>query len=264
MKQYFAFLFLFCIPYQGSCQINAIYDSLIPFYLTYSSGGVVPTNREINIYKTNNKYFASYFRPKFYFRGETDSAWTTELDSNKIFSCLKFINMAKKQPKECEYVNEYTHYEIDFAKDTLEISGDCEWNDLNYYSLSYVLFKEHFLELEQRKINLIDSISKKLIGSWYCVPFKTALKEGDSCVLSRTKYTESDCLFMFGDNELFKSNCNGAYDFTLSHKFKLDVEDQLPRLLIGKEDMKEGDYEGEYIVSGINEKELKLTFEWQK
>ncbi len=261
MKQYLVLLFLFCNPVIGACQKQTNCDVLIPFFLNYSSGGVVPMSREINIYKLNSKCFASYLEPQFFIAGKGDSVWTAELDSIKILSCINFINTAKKVPNECEQIREYTRYQIAFEKDTIEIFGDCQWDGLDFYNLTGILFKERFSELERDRKHLVDSLSNQLKGNWYCAPLKNEHKEGDVLILARTKNADSDCLWEFGNDGLFKSNCNNTLDLSHSHEFLLNVESEFI-LRIGNGDMNKGVSDAIFTLNTVNDRELKLTFEW--
>lgn len=246
-------------------------DSLVPFHLILYSGDEYVEQYEMNIYKKSNKYYADNISPSFYVGKKSDSVWTVELDSNKIVTCIKFINKAKLLPKECESVStSIKDYTIAFAYDTIKIRGDCDWDGLDFFKFRKILFQDKFSDLELRRKTNIENLNAQLTGRWYFKPLTTSLKRDDYFTLTRIHNSPSDCYWEFRDTDSFKNSCNTMLDFTYSnlYKWKIDGGDILLIIEGGfitdkKGNISVANYGSTFILDTLNDKKLKLKFLWK-
>jgi len=245
-------------------------DTLTPFNIILYSGDEAIQKFEIKVYSKADKYFADNISPFFYFGKKTDSVWTVELDQFKVSQCNKFLRKAKSLPKECpERSSSIKDFTITFAKDTIKIRGDCDWDSLDFFSLRQLLFKDKFDELELKKSNLINGLNKKVIGKWYFKTLKTEPKRDDYFVLTKTNDFNSECSWEFGKENSFKSSCNKVFDFTYSDKYEWQVDGDIyfkiqPGIITDKNgSMTLGNYDATFILEALTENELKLKFLWR-
>lgn len=245
-------------------------DTLTQFNILLYSGDEAIEKFEIKVYCKGDKYFADNISPYFYFGKQTDSVWTVELDQFKVSQCNKFLSKAKSLPKECtERSSSIKDYTITFAKDTIKIRGDCDWDSLDFFSLRQLLFKDKFEELELKKSNLINGLNKKVIGKWYFKPLIAEPKRDDYFVLTKTNDFNSECIWEFGKEHSFKSSCNKVFDFTYSDKYEWQVDGDIyfkiqPGIITDKNgSMTVGNYDATFTLEALTENELKLKFLWR-
>jgi len=273
-----SFIFVFCQDaFSRSIPDKQFTDSLVPFYLIFRSGDEVVRTYELKVYKENNRCYArNSIEPEFYVGGKVDSNWTVELDSNKIKTCIKFINKARTLPKKCqELTSSITEYQIVFGNDTIKITGDCKWDSLDFFSLRDVLFKERFSELELKRLALVERLNKQLQGKWYFIPFKKEPLKMDSLILSRKNNFFSDCFWEFGIDNSFKSSCNSIldsfscnkiFDLTYSNKYEWSEEEiillevQPGMITESNGNMTFGNDGATFMLDTLNDSNLKLLF----
>jgi hypothetical protein len=245
-------------------------DTLTPFNVLLYSGDEAVQKFEIRVYSKADKYYADNISPYFYFGKQTESVWTVELDQLKLSICNKFLNKAKSLPNECPVQStSIKDYTITYAKDTIKIKGDCEWDSLDFFSLRHLLFKDKFEELELKKSKLIDDLNRKVIGKWYFKPLKTEPKGDDDFILTKTNDFNSECNWEFGNEQSFKSSCNKIFDFTYSDKYEWQVDGNIyfkiqPGIITGKNgSMIVGNYDATFTLESLTDNELKLKFLWR-
>lgn len=241
--------------------------SLIPFTIVYSAGGEGKVRCEIRVYKKADKFYADNITPFFYYGRRTDGKWTVELDKAKIETCNRFLEKAKKLPKGSSFQSRSDEeYTISCSFETLYISGDYEWDGLDFYSLRKILFKEKFAELEVKKSNSLNNLNRKLKGRWYIKPMTSKPKWGDIFILTKTDIYKSGCFWDFGDNYAFKSYSKKYLNVTYSKRYHLQIDKDI--VFIIERDMNKdqdsystiGDSETGFILESLTDKELKLMF----
>jgi hypothetical protein len=226
---------------------------------------------EIKVYSKADKYYADNISPYFYFGKQTDSVWTVELDQFKIAKCNQFLSKAKLIPKECPKLStSIEHYIITFAKDTIKIRGECDWDSLDFFSLQRLLFKDKFEQLELKKLNIVNNLNKKLIGKWYFKPLKKELKKDDYFILTKTNDFNSECSWEFGNQLSFKSSCNKVFNLMYSDKYGWqvngDIYFEIRGGIITHKDgsMTVGNYGAIFTLEELTDNELKLKFLWEQ
>ena len=244
-------------------------DTLTPFNIVLYSGDEVVQKFELNFYKKFGKYYADNITPYFYSGKNSDSVWTTELDKSKLAACNKFLSRAKLLPKKCpEISSSVSYYTISYAKDTLRISGDCDWDSLDFFALRQQLFKERFLELESKRARLINALSKKVTGKWYFRDVKLKYKRGDSIILTKVSTPHSNCSWEFGAEHSFKTNCNKSFNLAYSKEYEWHVDgDIYLQVQAGYIIKKNGIIQGKnnditFTLDEVTDTELRLKFLW--
>jgi len=245
-------------------------DTVPPFTVILYSGDEEVRKSEIRIYEESGKFYAENVSPYFYYGTQTDSVWKVELDQNKISTCNKFLNKAKSLPKRCpERSTSIEDYTIIVQKDTIKINGNCEWDNLDLFSLRKSLFNEKFTELDLKKTNLINGLNSKLIGKWYFKPLKLEPKRDDSLVLTKTNNLNSECSWEFGKDNYFKSSCNKIFDFTYSDTYGWRVDGNIffeiqTGLITNKNGITSvGNSNALFTLDKLTDKELRLKFLWR-
>ncbi len=196
-------------------------DSLTSFNIVLYFGDEHIEKLELNVYKKANKCFAENISPVFYYPNKRDSIGTIELNTDKVRACLEFIRRAKVQPKNCpEKHSSVVNYTISTLHDTIYIEGDCDWDNLNYFDLRALLFKEKFAEMELKRESILSGLEGGLLGKWYFAPLKRELKKGDILILSKTNNFHSDAYWEIGKDHSFKSSNNKVLDFHKTEKYE--------------------------------------------
>lgn len=268
--KYIATIFLFILL---ACETRQPNHKLPAFNLTFISGCNAITTSKINVYFRDDKYFADHTSPTYFNGQQIDSLWTVELNVEQINACIKFLDKAKSLPKKCDrFSSVENRYIIAIGKDTLDINGDCNWDNLDFSFLDKQLFAVNHLDIENKKNAFIADLNKKLIGKWYLQPLKEKLKRDDKITFSRNKI--SDCCWEFGDTNSLKGNCNKMLDIKDLKRFKTEISDRWNETVIsiywGKQiyQGKEQDYaimydkNATFTLGTISNDELKLNFLW--
>lgn len=241
---------------------------LVPVTISYFSRCDSYLTYQMKVYKKgNNAYYAENIRPFHYYGYKTDSIWSTKLNKQQISTLKKFLLIAKRLNENCQNSNSIPEYQIITDKDTLKITSDCDWNNLDYFSLQENLFKTKFNDLKKKRKAIIDSLDKKITGKWYYEPLKEKPKKGDCIKLTKVKQNQSDCYWEFSKN-YFKSSCNNVMNFTYTKDYEWNVDGQInlnisPGLIIAKDgSMTIGNYNQEFILKFLNDNELELEFSY--
>ncbi len=198
--------------------------------IQFQTGCEARKNYSISILTENGQLIVKKIQPNYYYGTKTDSIWTVIIDSNRLKIIKRFIQKAKELNGECPSLSSsIDDYRIDILNDTTyNINGHCDWDSLDYFSIEKLLFKEHFNDLEKRRISLKDSINKLLIGQWIVNGLYTGLKQNDSLTLRRTDelddLEEGTIIWNFGDSLKFGSLDNNIFDLTFSNSYDLLVE----------------------------------------
>ena len=269
----FVISLLFIFFFFGTNHANAqkINNMLPAFNLTYISGCNSITYSKINIYLKDGKYYADHISPTYFDGIEIDSLWTVELNENSINSCIAFINKAKSLPRKCDhYTSSENHYIIALGKDTIDINGDCDWNNLDFDYLDQQLFITNHFQIEEKKTQFLKNLDKKLYGKWYLQPLNRALKKDDIVIFSRTKITDS--YLEFGNNSSLKGHCSKLLGIHNSKRYQTEISDGWNETVVtfdwGKITDKRDyniwyEYGATFTLVSITNDELKLNYLWK-
>lgn len=246
-------------------------DTLTPFHLIFYYGDERVQRFEINVYKKLDKYYADNISPLFYVGNHVDSTWSIILDKNKIMTCIKFIKKARSLGRICKNnSSSVIEYEIASAKDTIRITGNCDWNGLDFFALREILFRDRILNNKLENESEIRHLNSKLIGKWYFIPLVKELKNGASFNMTKTNNSKMNCFWEFGNGYSFRSTCNDILDFTNTKKYEWHLEEGNIYLIIreGAVKDKNGNTSIEndgatFKLDSIIEGELKLLFQWR-
>lgn len=246
-------------------------DKELPqFKLTFISGCNAITKSKINVYIKDNKYFADHISPTYFDGQKIDSLWTIELNQDQIDACIKFLNKAKSLPNKCDrFSSSENHHIIVIEKDTIDINGDCNWENLDFHFLDKKLFVEKHLEIEERKKSFIANLDKELSGKWYLQTLKNDLHREDIISFSKSKLTNN--FIIFGDNNTLSGNCKDLLKMKDLKRYKTELSDgwnetvftlDWGKVTLVKEYNTWYEFGATFILESINEDELKLKFLW--
>lgn len=259
------FIFISCFQKQPN-------EKLPAFKLTFISGCASITKSKINVYIKDNKYYADHTSPTYFDGHNIDSILTVELSEKQINACLEFLDKAKSLPRECKrFSSVENHHIIIIDQDTIDINGDCAWNNLDFHYLDKQLFGAKHLEIERRKNIFIQNLEKQILGTWYLQPFKQILKKDDIITLSRNKI--SDSYLVFGDSSTVNGNCRQLLDITDLKRYNMEVSDGWSKTILslcwGRIIYKNNknkflcEDQASFEVKSIGNEELKLSFLWK-
>jgi len=263
----FLFLYLSGVVHSGRAYAEA---PLVPFRVTYITGEENPEKCEISVFQDHGKYYATNLSPAFYVGTKKVPAWTTELTPDKIKTCQKFLERARTFTEECPITSMVPKsYTIVAGKETISITGDCDWEDIDFLYLRGILFYENFAKLEQERAALRKDLHAQLSGTWYFTPLTTKPEKGDILVLSRTAGPGQTCIWQFSESNRFKSSCNDVVNLTYSVKYLLNMDGgQILEIQGGTTTDKDGNshvrnYGATYSIESVSPGELRLRFMWR-
>lgn len=246
-------------------------DKELPqFKLTFISGCNAITKSQINVYIKDNKYFADHISPTYFDGQKIDSLWTIELNKDQINACIKFLDKAKSLPSKCDrFSSVENHHIIIIDKDTVNINGDCNWENLDFNFLDKQLFHTKHLEIEQKKKSFINNLDKNLYGKWYLQPLRNGIKRDDVVTFSKSKVTNN--YLEFGYNNLIKGNCKELLSISNLKRYKTEISDGWNETVVtidwGKVTYKRDyntwyEFGATFTLKSITSDELKLNFLW--
>jgi hypothetical protein len=225
MRYFVIILTLFILFLSCKTTVNG-QDKLPSFTVWYIHGDNSVRTNEIKVYIKDEKYYADNIMPVFYYGNQTDSVWTTELDQAKKIACHRFISKAKKLPRECPprcvCVEDYY---IVFSDDTIRISGGCNWGNLDFLGFRGKLFKEHFVDLEVKRENLINDLNKKLMGKWYFAPLNSPLIRGDTLELTKINDNKPNNFWEFSKHNAFSCSKDDFLSLQYSKEYLWGVSE---------------------------------------
>ncbi|MBX2906763.1 MAG: hypothetical protein KF744_12040 [Taibaiella sp.] len=245
-------------------------SQLEPFRVIFRSGDDLSEYNEINIYRKDGKYYAANLAPTFYIGAQAISSWTTELNAEKINTCIKFLKRARALPEECPVASPVPkEYKIISASDSFTISGDCDWEDLDFLFLRGILFYENFAKMEQERAAIRKDLNKQLFGTWYFTPFSRMPEKGEQITLVRAPGAGQTCKWEFGESNSFKSSCNEILNQAFSVKYLLNMDGgHTMEIQGGTTTDKDGNshvrnYGSTWSIESISPSELKLRYMWR-
>jgi hypothetical protein len=250
--------------------IAPIDKELPQFRLTFISGCNAITNSKINVYIKENKYFADHISPTYFDGEKIDSLWTVELNQDQIDACIKFLNKAKSLPNKCDQFgsSENLHI-IVIENDTIEINGDCNWENLDFHFLDRKLFVEKHLAIEERKKSFIDKLDKELSGKWYLQTLINDLHRSDLISFSKSKVTNN--FIVFGDQNSLSGNCKDLLKMKDLKRYKTELSDgwnetvftlEWGKVTLVKEYNTWYEFGATFTLESLHDDELKLKFQW--
>ena len=145
--------------------------------------------------------------------------------------------------------------------DTIDIDGDCDWNNLDFHFLDQKLFGEIHQAIDNKKKLFIDELNKKLHGKWYAEQTQNSLKRDDTITFSRNKI--SDCYWEFGNNYSLTGSYNKALNYKNLKSYKVQQNDvfNLTNFVVHWGNEKYSNNVS-FILVAITDNELKLKFLW--
>ncbi len=243
---------------------------LEPFRVVYITGDENPERNEINIYGRDGKFYAENLAPSFYIGKQVISSWTTELNAEKISTCRKFLNHARALPADCPVASPVPkEYRIFTAADSFTVTGDCDWEDIDFLYLRGILFYENFAKLEQQRAALRKELNKQLYGKWYFTPMAAKPEKGDILTLVKTPGPGQTCTWEFGESNSFKSTCNEVLNLAYSVKYLLNMDGgRVMEIQGGTTTDKDGNshvrnYGATWSVESVSPSELRLRYMWR-
>lgn len=223
------YILIFLILSSCSHKNEEIEQILPNIDIQFQTGCIARFDYSISIKTENGKAIARKIKPNYYYGVKTDSIWTVQLDSSQIAIIDKFILKAEELNGECQIKNtSVDNYIINIHNDTVfKIYGHCDWDGLDYFSIEKLLFKEHFGDLENKRVILKDSISKGLKGQWIITGLDKEIKHNDTVTMWRTDEVNNiesgKTVWTFSDSLSFKSFDNRNFDLTYSNSYELNV-----------------------------------------
>lgn len=244
-------------------------NKLPEFEVEFIQGCAGITHYRIKVYSLDNKYYAEHSAPT-YFNGTTiDSILKEELDIEQIEACQKFIQKAKTLPKRCQRITSSEfHHIIYIDNDTLDIYGNCEWDNLDFKFLDKALFQKQHNEIEKKKVDFVNSLNQKLIGKWYSQPIKGKLKRDTKVVFNRKKITSE--FIEFGTSQKLAGNLKALNAIDLK-EFETHTSDgwnetvltiEWGKILYKNESRVDYYHTATFTLERINNEELVLEFQW--
>ncbi len=256
---------------EGTAIRKSLCDSLTPFDVILYQGDEAIEKSEINVYQKDNKLYADNVFSGHFSDGHL-TVWTTELDEDKITTCIKFVEKAKTLPGECpNNSTSVTQYIISFPKDTIRIRGNCQWDTLDFYKLRDILFRKNYAEEAQKKTDRIHDLSKKLMGRWYFTSLKSEPKQDDPFILTRANDNNQACFWEFGNDSSFKSSSTDKYmnlSYSKKYQWNIDGETYL-KIEAGYTKNKDGNltienYDATFKLDTIiDDQQVRLKFLWR-
>lgn len=245
-------------------------QSIEPFRVVFLSGDDLAERCEINVYRKDGKWYAANLSPTFYIGAQAISSWTTELNPEKVNTCVKFLKKARALPEECPVASPVPkEYRITTASDSFTITGDCDWEDIDFLFLRGILFYENFAKLEQERAAIRKDLNKQLHGTWYFTPFTAMPTKGTEITLVKMPEAGQTCTWQFGESNSFKSSCNDVLNQAYSVKYLLNMDGgRTMEIQGGTTTDKDGNshvrnYGSTWSIESISPSELKLRYMWR-
>ena len=246
-------------------------DKRLPkFDLTFISGCNSITKSKINVYRKGSKYFADHTSPSYFDGRKIDSLWTIELNEIQINACIKFLDKAKSLPGKCDRSSSVeNHHIVVIDLDTIDINGDCNWQNLDFDFLDQQLFGKKHSEINENKKSYIATLDKDLAGKWYLQPLTGELQRDDLVIFSKSKVTPN--FIVFGVNNSLTGNCKDLFKMKDLKRYKTEISDGWNETVLtidwGKVTLVK-DYDTWYefgatfTLESISQDQLKLNFLW--
>jgi len=233
--------------------------SLKPFEVEFISGCNSITHSKIKVYQKKSEYYADHLSPTYFDGEKIDSLWTIKLTDEQIKACNQFINKAKSLPRKCNrFSSVENHHIITIGRDTMDIDGDCNWDNLDFHFLDTKLFDKYHTAFENRQKTFIKTLQSKLLGKWFLESEKPNLTKEDIVTFSKNK--ETNFCWEFSGSNIVKSNNSGISKVKDLKKYKLEISNGWNETVFefryGKTD---------YLVFtfvSVNDSELKLKYLW--
>ncbi len=238
-------------------------NTIKPFEVEFISGCNAVTHSKIKVYQAEGKYFAEHISPTYFDGAGIDSLWRIELTKEQINDCNRFLNKAKSLSGKCDHFSSVENHHIIFiGNDTIDIDGDCDWDNLNFRFLDEKLFGEKHSTLEGRKKQFISDLHKKLMGKWYIDKEQNNLNKNDIVIFRKDR--TSDFVWEFKENDKLSGNNAGLLGIKELETYKLQISDGWSETLFtfhwGKVDYIN---HATFTFVSIDDKELKLKYLWK-
>lgn len=246
-------------------------QELPEFELEFIHGCNAVTHHYIKVSKLNQVYIAKHISPTYYNGTTIDSVLTVVLNEDQIEDCKKFIAKAKSLPRKCmQITSSEFHHILYLINDTVDVDGNCAWNNLDYDFLDNSIFKQKHKEIENKKTKFLTTLNNNLKGKWYLQPIKGKLKKDTKIVFSKTKVTKD--FIDFDTNNKLKGSCNSLLQTTKLTEYETEISDSWNATVItlkwGKEiyinkDQVMYDHTATFTFDKLEGKNLILNYLWR-
>jgi len=240
------------------------------FEVTYTTGCGGMTTSKILIYKNENTYYADHISPSYYDGEKVHSVLTVKLDSNQIQSCFMFLNKAKSLPARClPLATIVIHYIIIEQGDTIDINGDCDWENLNYKYLDQTLFKAKHDEISRKKEKVTKTLISKLKGKWFLQPLNGELKRNDIITFHRKNVTQD--FVEFGNKDTLTGIWNDLVGKKDLKRYTIEISDSEEattltldwgKIILKKDYITVYKHNARFVLNSIDNNEFKLKYLW--
>ncbi len=159
--------------------------------IDFTTGDEVIKRYSLRIFKEGETIKANKTSPLYYFGSGTDSIWTTEIGNSELQIINQFLNKAKTVDSCSSLSTSIDHYIIKVGgEQQIEIKGNCDWQNLDYKSLEFILFQKQFAELDEKRKAVADSIVNSLNGSWDVNGWRNGALENRNVILTKNNSSE--------------------------------------------------------------------------
>lgn len=173
--------------------------------IQYLSGKGTTTIHKLSILRADEEIKIIKRRPFYYYGSQTDSTWEKAIDRSELQLIEEFLNIARSHKDTCMFRSSWKErYDIEIGdEERINLVGNCLWKGSDYKALEKKLFKDHFLELDRKRIITGDSVIASLIGSWKVHGLQNGYRQGTKVELIRTEKEKSldgnQKIWSFGD-----------------------------------------------------------------
>lgn len=159
--------------------------------IDFTTGDEVIKRYTLRIFKEGETIKVDKTRPFYYYGSGTDSIWTTEIGNTELQIINQFLKKAKTIDSCSSLSSSIDHYTIKIGgKQQIEIRGNCDWQNLDYKSLEFILFQKQFEELDKKRKAVADSIVNSLNGSWDVNGWRNGALENRNVILTKNNSSE--------------------------------------------------------------------------
>ena len=181
----------------ASCSSDKISKSELDDFsnieIKFRTGDETIESYSMNIFKDGEKIKAIKKRPLYFYGSKTDSTWVKELGNKDLKLITEFVNKAKilENINSSTYSSSIDYYEIKIVGEKkIKITGNYDWNGMGYQDLERKIFVKEFIDLENKREIVKDSIVSSFNGIWDVIGWKNGVLKSKNLVLERTSENE--------------------------------------------------------------------------
>jgi hypothetical protein len=171
-------------------------EDFVNIQIQFVTGDETMTLHKMSFFKVGQKIMAKKERPFYYYGSKTDSIWTIDIGASELQLINEFISRAETQKDTCSFnSSSIDRYDINIAGlKQINIIGNCHWNGIDYDSIERNIFSQKFLELENKRLVVADSISNSFIGCWNVVGLENGFIPRTKITLKRINDSDSQAI----------------------------------------------------------------------